>query len=33
MFTCKRFLFTMVFLAAAGRVSLYKAEFDVLKAE
>jgi putative AlgH/UPF0301 family transcriptional regulator len=31
MSTCKRFLFTMVFLAAAGRVSLYKAKFDLLK--
>jgi putative AlgH/UPF0301 family transcriptional regulator len=31
MSTCKRFLFTMVVLAAAGRVSLHKAEFDVLK--
>jgi putative AlgH/UPF0301 family transcriptional regulator len=31
MSTRKRFLFTMVFLAAAGRASLYKAEFDVLK--
>src|ERR1700733_7500808 len=31
MSTCKRFLFTMFVLAAAGRVSIYKAEFGVLK--
>ncbi len=31
MSTCKRFLFTMVVLAAAGRGSFYKAEVDVLR--